>query len=565
MRIGATLACIVVLSLVVSAVAEAQPRDTPLAEGRRALSVQGERYGTLPDDHAITIQARAIFDRIVRAAGRRPGVVLELYVVDTPKVVAEAMLGGFVVVSRGFIDLARADGNAMAFILGHEVAHLVRDHHGILDTLGMLGPGKGSGPLTTEQLHAYQSVELEADRLGVLYAALAGYDVAAAVPMLTALTARVGPDTFHPNPRDRAAAVRDQIAEVAEHLEVFHVGLYLLSTGRYYESARVLEHFLSLFPSREVLSAVAVGYHREALRYAPPQEFHHLLVIDPSTRAPRPRGGGRHPYFKAMMERAVHYGKLAVEADPFYAPAANNLAAAYLDLGERELALAHVVRALKEDPRLASAYNNRALIALEDKDYRRAEADLLAAAKLGPDLREVAANLGHLYEIQGRTEDARRWLDRARVADGKRAPSSGFADAATGPLAVSLAEWRVDPSIRRIRIPLGASAGGDLTLLIARTRGLAALVRDDSVEALGTLQNGTVAFRGVRPGDTLARVESAWGRPTSLEGFQALNVWSYPSRPLAVFLVNDRVQSIWEGRPKGAVPARKPLDESPQR
>jgi tetratricopeptide (TPR) repeat protein len=546
-----TRSLIALLTLVVvaqAAIAVAQSKDTPLAEGRHALSVQGERYGTLPDDHPITIQARTIFDKIARAAGRRTGVVMELYVVDTPRIVAEAMLGGLVIVSRGFVDLARGDANAMAFILGHEIAHVVRDHHGLLDTLGMLGTTTGAGPMSTEQVRAYQSVELEADRLGVLYAALAGYDVSAAVPMLTTLTSRVGPDRFHPSPKDRSAAVRDQIAEVAEHLEVFHVGLYLLSAGRYFESARVLEHFLSLFPSREVLSAVGVGYHREALRYAPAREFKHLLVIDPATRAPKARTPGVNPYFKAMMERAIHYYKLAVEADPAYAPAANNLGAAYLDLGERDLALALIVRAIKADARLASAYNNRALVWLEEKDYRRGEDDLLAAAKLNPELREVALNLSRLYEIQSRADDARRWADRARVLDDRRMVAGSFTP--PGAITINLAEWRADQTVRRIRIPLGVSAGGDLTLLISRARGLAVLVRNETVEAVGVLASAPLGLQGVRPGDTPARVESTLGRPASLDGFQSVNVWSYPSRPLAVFVVNERVQTVWEGRPR---------------
>lgn len=538
------LAVSILLAILPAGAAHGQGKETPLAEGRRTLAVQGERFGTLADDHPATLQARGIFDRIVRAAGRRPGVAFELHVLDTPRVIAESLLGGFVVVSRGFVELAQSDPHALAFILGHEVAHLVRDHHGILDSLGVLGAGAASGrPPSPEHVRAYQYVELEADRLGVLFAGLAGYDVSAAVPTLLTLTARVGPDVFHPSPKERAARIREEITGIGEHLEVFYLGLYLLSAGRYLESARVLEHFLGLFPSREVLSAVGVAYHREALRWAPAAEFRHLLVVDSMTRAPSPRGGRRPPQFRVMMERAVQYYTLAADADPTYAPALSNLAAASLDLGEPDLALGYANRALRQDPRLVSAYVNRAIARAIDRDSRRAEEDFLAAARLAPFQREVAWNLGRLYEREGRGDEARRWAARAKpVEPGVAEPSlpAGFEE--------RVREWIAEPGARSIRIPLGGRPPEDVTLVVSRGRGVAALVRQGVVDAVGILPSArAIALGGVRPGDAPARVEAAWGRPTALDGFQALSVWSYPRRPLAVFLLNERVHSIWAG------------------
>jgi len=55
-----------------------------------------------------------------------------------------------------------------------------------------------------QAIRAYHAVELDADRLGVLFAALAGYRAAAAVPVLMTLIERSGPDAFHPSPKKRA-------------------------------------------------------------------------------------------------------------------------------------------------------------------------------------------------------------------------------------------------------------------------------------------------------------------------------------------------------------------------
>src|SRR5207302_1471617 len=136
-----------------------------------------------------------------------------------------------------------------------------------------------------------------------------------------------------------------------------------------------LEYFASVFPSREVLSAAGVAYHKEALRYAPASEFQHLLVLDASTRAPRTKGGDVHPTFRRLMDKAMNYYGLAVNADPAYAPAQNNLGAGYLDLGDRELARGHISRALREDAGFAAAYNNRAILFALDKEPTRAEQD----------------------------------------------------------------------------------------------------------------------------------------------------------------------------------------------
>lgn len=543
--------CALLLAVVFAGPVCGEPRESPLAEGRRALTVQGQRYGTLPDEHAVAAKVRDVFGRIVRAAGQRPGLALEVHVLDTPRIIVEALRGGLVVVSRGFVEFARGDENALAWALGHEVAHLVRDHHAILDSLGVLGATltPGAGDVASAQVaRAYQAMELDADRLGALFAALAGYRAAAAAPTVVALAERAGPDLFHPAPGERAVAIRTKLAEIADHLELFQLGVFFTATGRYLDGARVLEHFLSMFPSREVLAAVGVAYHKEALRYAREPEFRHLLVVDATTRALGFRGV-EHPVFKRFLDRAVQYYTQAVTADPAYAPALANLAAAHLDLGDRDLALGWVNRALRADPTLASAYNNRALAVLQAGDARRAEEDFLTAARLGPGLRNVALNLSRLYEKAGRAEDARRWAARSQPASPAReAAPDTLAGVVPGASRDSVAEWLGEPDGRRIAIPLGGAAR-ELTLHVLSRRGIVLVVRDNAVEAVATAAEGRVATaQGLRPGDPAAKVDAAYGRPAAQNGLQGLSIWEYPGRGLAVFMAGDRVQAIWMGR-----------------
>lgn len=529
----------------------AETRVSPLAEGRAAVMLQGQRYGTLPDAHATTLKVREIFERIVRAAGRRPGVALEVYVLDTPRIIAEALPGGLVTVSSGLIDLTGGDHDALAFVLAHEVAHQVRDHHAILDSLGVLGASVSSQRQEANEhvVRAYQVIELDADRLGVLFAALAGYRATAAIPTVVLLAERSGPDRFHPTPGERARAIRAKITEVYDHLEVFHLGIFLITSGRALDGVRVLEHFLTLFPSREVLSAVGVGYHREALRYMPPAQFRHALVVDGVARAATARGASTP--FRRFMDRALHYYRLAADADPDYAPVLSNLGAAYLDLGDRDLAQHYLNRALRADRTLAAAYNNRAVLALEAGDVRPAEHDLLIAAKRSPSLPVVAANLSRLYDLEGRADDARRWRVRgvSAAADAARRPET-IGTLVPGMPTSQLPDWLASPEVRRIKIPLGTSPGQDLTLLVAPSRGVAVLVKDNAVEAVSaTSRVAAATTAGLRPGDRVARVEAVYGTPGGLQDVHAFDVWAYPSRALTVFTAGDRVQAVWVGRP----------------
>jgi predicted Zn-dependent protease len=122
---------------------------------------------------------------------------------------AFALPGGFIFVTRSLMELCRWNQNEIAFILGHEMGHVMRGHamsriisNSAIATASRAAPVRGvlSGWLRKVGVQflesAYsQDLESEADKLGVRLVAAAGYDAGACVQLLSRLDALSKPDS----------------------------------------------------------------------------------------------------------------------------------------------------------------------------------------------------------------------------------------------------------------------------------------------------------------------------------------------------------------------------------
>jgi predicted Zn-dependent protease len=141
------------------------------------------------------------------------------------------MPGGKIVVYSGLIEKLRLTDDELAAILGHEIAHSLREHSrervsqemASSAALGIAGAVLGLGDVGQQLANAVAQVtftlphsrqqETEADRVGVELAARAGYDPHAAVnvwqKMLQAGNAG-GPQflSTHPSPETRLADLK---------------------------------------------------------------------------------------------------------------------------------------------------------------------------------------------------------------------------------------------------------------------------------------------------------------------------------------------------------------------
>jgi predicted Zn-dependent protease len=162
----------------------------------------------------------------------RPGLPWEFGVLDAPQLNAFAVPGGTVFITRGL--LARMHSEAeLAGVLAHEISHVVRKHHlkaiqksarRALGGEALSTAIKASRSEAREKLLSFgtelyargldKSDELEADRLGVVIAARAGYD-AYGLPMVLQTLQAMNPEDSglalmfktHPAPAERLAAL----------------------------------------------------------------------------------------------------------------------------------------------------------------------------------------------------------------------------------------------------------------------------------------------------------------------------------------------------------------------
>ncbi len=393
-------------------------------------------YGALSEaDHPLVSRIQEVFQRVLNAADKRGNRIPNLIIlreIENPW--AFCLKDGSVLLSQRaaefcYQDVKKSVGDArMAFVLGHELAHLSSDDFWgteAFQTLANFGP---ENPVTdTESVARVRDIlfkskdpairkakELKADAYGLLYASIAGYSPQHIVDTegknffqhwTDQITKQIAySEDAHPEPKARATLLLSKMNAVKEQVYLFQMGVRLYQLGRYEDALDFMEVFQEEFPCREVFSNIGLIYYQKAMKELAECDrnrayrFRPSVVLDTETRAEtflRKCG-------EDLFRKSVRYFRHACKQDTLYATARVNLSAALILSEKHSEALSVLDVALKiqkDDPR---AMNNRAIAmyllgpSIQTDMFQQASDVLKAVIAKHPEYSDAYYNLGRI-------------------------------------------------------------------------------------------------------------------------------------------------------------------------
>jgi predicted Zn-dependent protease len=188
-------------------------------------------------------------ERYMRMIGRTTeldGYQWEFNLVEDESVNAWCMPGGKVVVYTGILPVAK-DETGLAVIMGHEIAHAIANHggerlsHGLVVQMGGIALSEALSTKAPQTRQIFLSLydvgsqvgyvlpysrlqESEADRMGLIFMAMAGYDPGQAIPfwqrMANQKDGKNTPPEFlstHPSDETRIKEIKSMLPEAMQY------------------------------------------------------------------------------------------------------------------------------------------------------------------------------------------------------------------------------------------------------------------------------------------------------------------------------------------------------------
>lgn len=205
-------------------------------ENRIGRQISGNLLGAVPlvRDDKLQRYVNLVGQWVAQHSGRKD-VTWRFGVLDTEAINAFAAPGGYIFVTKGLYQRLNSEAE-LAGVLGHEIAHVTQKHHlkvlkqsTLIGELGKVASSKaqGSDPAIQNLIGngaeimargLDKSAEYEADRVGMVYAARAGYDPWGLPGVLQDLAGLPAGDTrtsllykTHPHPADRLAQLGEAV------------------------------------------------------------------------------------------------------------------------------------------------------------------------------------------------------------------------------------------------------------------------------------------------------------------------------------------------------------------
>jgi len=431
---------------------EAFPWLEVYAQGRK--SIEGLKSAGYVDEDAdsadITLLVETAYSLL--DAARRRDIEPQFWVLRDDGPNAWSFGGGKFAVSSGL--LTRLSHDEIAYIVGHELAHELLNHHqrDLERCRAVTEPGV-LGELLAADATELQDEELEADAMGMRLAAAAGFPLAAAYTGQWKLSEYWAADdaatpstgeaeSSHPIEGRRLRQYRKVETRLRQVQILFDAGLDLCSGGAEAEGVSLLEQYLAIFPSDShartnaglcLLGGLLEDLSSDGYLDVLPEYLDRGVVLR----------GGQHPgdmpnAWQVRWKRARTLLELgAKDGDQ------NHVAAAALSIlarheGELAAALTRIDEAIgsagEESPAAAGYHSNRGVILTQQAKHGEAEDAFRLAVDLEPALEAAWDNWTTGLEQSGKAARARR-VKRFRA---RRVPATPPGAAAPAPVPVGL-------------------------------------------------------------------------------------------------------------------------------
>ncbi|MCU0288861.1 MAG: hypothetical protein MUF15_21005 [Acidobacteria bacterium] len=389
-----------------------------------------------------------VFERVKSVADKAEARLPKLFIIN--KIhgnIARELPDGGILIDPGTLAICydgvdREEGNSrMAFILGHELAHLANKD--FIQSEAFINLKKYADRKKKEELAKDFNIpgktkELLADQKGAIYAAMAGYKIDNLLGKKNNFLLHWAGqmkiidykgDSQHPSMQERAEFIRLQLTDVSEKIELFKSGVLFYQLGSYHDAAAAFNEFAKVYPAREIFNNIGACYFNLALeqihmKYSEDYYmFRPSLTIDYSSTAERLHPRGEYDYLKdkyisGYLNKAREFLKMAVDRDAYDRACRYNLSAVAIFKKEYAEAMAICDQILKEDPNDCDALNNKAIAFYyygqnEGIDTTQKTMQTLETAhQLKPSGIEILYNLASLKEKRNRLSGAKLYWEK---------------------------------------------------------------------------------------------------------------------------------------------------------
>jgi tetratricopeptide (TPR) repeat protein len=387
-------------------------------------------------------EVTGVFNRVVKVAEKVSIYEPRLHVINSEgEPYALALPDGGIVISKKTLDICYKDvkpkeGNQrVAFILGHELAHLSNKdfmHREAFLALQKYGSDKAQKIISNQfnlsdpaNAKECKLKELMADRMGVLYAVMAGYDIGTLFgkrnDFFSFWAEQTGVKSFYnsgsnyPSAAGRLEFVRSQLLAVIERVELFQAGVLIYQKGSLFDASALFTEFSRTYPAREVFNNIGACHFSIALKRLNLIDkdaylrFRVSTTIDYSISAENISISHGHlmggedfqkdRLFSRHLNSAERYFNIALEKDPDNKTSRYNLSAALILKGLYASAQNQCDLILGKEPNDVSALNNKAIAFYYYGIKHNVETAQKAIQLLQKTNRDSPANIDVLYNL----------------------------------------------------------------------------------------------------------------------------------------------------------------------